>query len=347
MLGQGRRQRPDVQHVPRPGLSAALVLGLLALVGCGHARQPSPGAAQPSPTVQAAQPAPGGQSAATTVAAKSGVPAFSHVFLIVMENLGYARASRLPYVSALAARYGEATRYDAVAHPSLPNYLALTGGETRVTSDCTTCYVVADNLAAQASAAGVTWGAYMEGLPGSCWLGAWWPPGRYAGKHDPFRYYADVRGSRSLCGDIRPLTALTGALGAGGAAASGSVPHLVWITPNLCHDMHDCSPGVGDAWLSGLVPSILASAAWRDGGVLFITWDEAEGADTTGCCGAAPGGGHVLTLVVAPGVAPGVQVAVPYDHYSLLATVEDGLRLPLLGNAAGAAAMSQFWAGRT
>ena len=250
-----------------------------------------------------------------------------------MENDGYASALAQPATSALAGHYAVATNYHAVAHPSLPNYLALTSGETWVTSDCTTCYVNAPNLASEAAAAGVTWGAYMEGLPGACWLGALWPTGRYAGKHDPFRYYTDVRQSRALCANIQPLAALEPDL------VSGQVPRLVWITPDLCHDGHDCSPAQADQWLGGFVQRIVASPAWHRGGVLFVTWDEAEGGDDTG------GGGHVLTLVIAPDVQPGRRVDLAYTHYSLLATVEDGLGLPRLGHAADASTttLRAFW----
>lgn len=308
-----------------PSVLFVLVLSGLILGACGgQGGRSSSSAATPPNTPSNAAPA-------------VGVPAFSHVFLIVMENDGYGGALAQPGAAALARSYAVATNYDAVAHPSLPNYLALTSGRTWVGSDCLTCYVDAPNLASQAAAAGVSWGAYMEGLPSTCWLGPLWPPGRYAGKHDPFRYYTGVRQSRTLCRGIQPLTALEGALGGGGAG----VPRLVWITPDLCHDGHDCSAAVADQWLGGFVPRITASPAWRDGGVLFVTWDEAEGGDDAG------GGGHVLTLVIAPGLTAGLRVDVPYSHYSLLATVEAGLGLPRLGHAAdaGTAAMSAFWTG--
>lgn len=322
--GCGRGTGSTVRPVPHSGASAG-----------GRVRRPAGARAAPGPGLH-------------------GVPRFSHVFLIVMENLGYGQAVRLPYLARLAARYGVATGYDAVAHPSLPNYLALASGHTWVHNDCWFCYVSADNLAAEAARAGVSWGAYMQGLPRPCWLGPWWPPTRYAGKHDPFRYFLDVRGDPALCAGIRPLSALrlAPALGRGPPPAGrttarggggGVVPGLVWITPNLCNDMHDCAPGVGDAWLRQFVPRILASAAWRQGGVLFITWDEASVADHRGCCGASPGGGHVLTLVVAPGLPAGERVASPYNHYSLLATIEDGLGLPLLGHAATARPLAAFW----
>lgn len=308
----------------RHTLIALAAAALLFATACGRAT-PGGGAipAPPGPAVPPPTPA----------AARGAVPHFSHVFLIVMENLGFAQAVRLPFIAALMHRYGYASDYYAVAHPSLPNYLALASGHTWVGSDCLFCYVSADNLGAQAAAAGVSWGAYMEGLPAPCWLGPLAGYAGYAGKHDPFRYFRDVRGSPALCARIRPLTELLPLLPV--AVAAAQVPRLVWITPNLCHDMHNCAPPTGDAWLRSFVPQILASSAWRRGGVLFVTWDEGQGG--------AGGGGRVLTLVLYPGMAAGTRVAVRYSHYSLLATIEDGLGLPLLGHAATATPLAAFW----
>ncbi len=92
----------------------------------------------------------------------------------------------------------------------------------------------------------------MQGLPRACFLGAWWFPGLYAGKHDPFRYYMGVRGSTALCEQIQPLTALDSRL------PGGRVPKLVWITPNLCDDMHSCPRFIGDRWLGRSCPT-----SWR------------------------------------------------------------------------------------
>ncbi len=272
------------------------------------------------------------------------MPALSHVFVIVMENLGYSGAMATPGFAALASRYAYAGEMYATTHPSLPNYLAMTSGGTwGVTSDCVTCYVSAPNLGEQMSAAGVSWGAYMEGLPNSCFLD---PYGGvdYASKHDPFRYYDDIRSSTSLCAHIQPLTNLSPLL----AGPAAGVPRFTWVTPNLCHDGHDCSPTTAAAWLDGFVPQITASAAWRHGGVLFVVWDEGNGGDDStvgpgdtvnGCCG----GGHILLLVIRPGLQAGFHSATPYDQYSLLATIEDGLGLPLLNAAADAPSLRAFF----
>ena len=261
-----------------------------------------------------------------------------------MENLGYTEALETPGYADLVRRYGFASEYYAAAHPSLPNYLALTSGSTwGVTSDCTACYVDARDLGAQLSAAGVSWGAYMEGIPGPCFLDQYGGTG-YAAKHNPFRYYIAIRSSPALCAHIRPLGDLRPLLG--GPAAG--VPRFVWVTPDLCHDGHDCSPGEAAGWLDGFVAQVTAGAAWRDGGVLFVTWDEGNGGDAStvtqagavaDCCG----GGHVLTIVAAPGITPATEISVPYTHASLLATIEDAFGLPLLAGARSATPLAAFF----
>ena len=118
------------------------------------------------------------------------------------------------------------------------------------------------------------------------------------------------------------------------------------MTPNLCHDGHDCAPSVAATWLSSFVREVTASAAWRDGGVLFVTWDEGNG-DSSGVRAgrvvANGGGGPVLTLVVAPHLARGAHTAVPLNHYSLLATIEAGLGLGRLANARGVSTFASLF----
>ena len=98
------------------------------------------------------------------------IPSFDHIFVIIMENHSFAQvigAADAPYINELVATYGLAANYTAVAHPSLPNYLALTGGDTfGVTTDCTDCFQSAPNLAAdRLIPSGIIWRAYMESMP--------------------------------------------------------------------------------------------------------------------------------------------------------------------------------------
>jgi phosphatidylinositol-3-phosphatase len=261
-------------------------------------------------------------------AGSGSVPAFSHVFVIVMENHEYGSvigSGAAPYIDSLANSYGLATNYYGVSHPSLPNYLALTAGSTfGIASDCTTCYVSATNIADQVEASGRSWKAYMEDMPSPCFMGGW--SGNYAMKHDPFMYYNDIRNNAARCAThVVPFSQFWGDM------SSGQVPNFVWITPNMCNDMHDCSVATGDAWLRSVVPAITGSAAFRNGGALFITFD--EGSSNAGCCGDS-WGGHVATIVVSSRSIPGFRSGAAENHYGLLRTVEDAFRLGHL-NAAG------------
>jgi phosphatidylinositol-3-phosphatase len=258
---------------------------------------------------------------------------YHHVIEVVMENLDYAAATSYPGYQALAHEYASATNSYAATHPSLPNYLDLAGGSTfGISSDCTSCYVSANNLGAQLSAKHLSWADFSEGVPGSCYLGA--QSGLYAGKHNPFRYFNDIRRSRSMCRHLQTLNALTADL-----RRASTLPKFSFVTPNLCHDGHDCSPSVAFSWLSGFVKSVTASPGWRQQGLLIVTWDEGADSDTSailpsGQVRGSGGGGHVATLLIAPGVKAGTVVTEPITHASLLASIESNFHLRFLHGAA-------------
>jgi hypothetical protein len=291
---------------------AAILAGLaaaLGLWGCGASAR----RAGPVQTVVAPR-----------AALRGGPPA--HVAVIVMENEEYGDivgSPQTPFLNALARRYALARSLYATTHPSLPNYLALTGGSTfGIHSDCTDCRLAsATSLADQLSAAHVSWTAYMEGLPRACYGGA--SAGEYAKKHDPFMYYRRIAADPAQCRHVVPLTRLAG------AERAGSVARFTWITPDLCHDMHDCAAGQGDAFLSRLVPPLLAALGRR--GLLIITWD--EGTTDDGCCRLAAGG-HIATILAGPASRPGARLTTPTDQYSILQTIEDVLGLRRLRAAA-------------
>jgi hypothetical protein len=93
--------------------------------------------------------------------------------------------------------------------------------------------------------------------------------------------------------------------------------------------MHSCSVYTGDVYLRSIVPRLLSELG--PSGILFITFD--EGDTDRGCCGVAKGG-HIVTMIAGPGARAGVTSMRPYDHYSLLRTIEDLWGLPRLGGAA-------------
>jgi hypothetical protein len=248
-----------------------------------------------------------------------------HIAVIVMENEDYGNvigSPAAPFITALARRYALARDMYAVSHPSLPNYLALTGGSTfGISSDCTDCVVRGAGLANQLQSAGISWKAYMEGLPRPCFNGP--GAGEYAKKHDPFVYYTAVVDHAAICAHVVPLSQLSR------DERSRTLPRFIWITPNLCHDMHDCGVSTGDRFLAGFVPGLLRALGPR--GLLFLTWD--EGLSDSGCCRVASGG-HVAAIVAGPEARPGARLNTPADDYSLLQTVEDLLGLARLRAAA-------------
>ena len=229
-----------------------------------------------------------------------------------MENRSYQQAMAEPYVAQLAASYGLATNYHAVAHPSLPNYLAMTSGSTWGVGDDGFHPLPDTGLGSELSGAGISWRAYMEGFTGDCYHS----PYPYALKHNPFAYY----GARCPA-SVVPLTQLAQDL-------QSSTPQLAWITPGLCHDGHDCSSVVADQWLASTVGQITGSAAWQEGGTLYITWDESAGF-----------GNQVPLLVVAPDMAQ-QRSAESLDHYSLAGTIADQLGVSRPGQSTGSASIA-------
>jgi len=223
-------------------------------------------------------------------------------------------------------------------------------------------------IADQLTAKGLTWRSYQEDMansstePTTCRhppLGASDPtvvarPGdQYATRHNPFVYFHSIIDSPTCAANVVDLKQLPTDL-----ASTHTTPNFAFITPNLCDDGHDnpCVNGqVGglasaDQWLKTWVPKILASPAYKQDGMVVITFDEAEssglGLDSTACCHEAkapnvaeagdtgPGGGRVGALVLSPFVKSGSTTATPYNHYSLLCSLENTFGLAHLGYAA-------------
>ncbi len=269
-----------------------------------------------------------GREPSVALAKQSGP---SHTVLIVLENhelsevIGGSESSTLDELSQAGAL---AIDYYAVAHPSLPNYLSLTGGSTfGISEDCTDCHARGANLATQLSAAGISWRAYMGSMPQPCFKGA--EAGDYAKRHNPFLYFPTIANNPRLCANDVPETELNTEL------TNHDLPTFSWISPNLCNDAHSCEFGKADEYLGRLAPLLLRQLGPH--GLLIITFD--EGSSNASCCGNAHGG-RVATILVGPEVRRGFRLRAPYSHYSLLATLEDRLHLRRLRNARSATPMA-------
>jgi hypothetical protein len=243
--------------------------------------------------------------------------------VIVLENHEYSQiigSGEMPFLNGLVPQGTLVTEYSGVSHPSLPNYLAMIGGSTYgISSDCTECWASGSNLGVQLSEAGISWRAYMEDMPEPCYPGA--TSGGYAKKHNPFMYFESITTAPNLCQHVVPAGSWLEA----DLRSKRGLRTFTWITPNLCNDGHDCSLATTDSWLSGWVPWIIKKLGPE--GILIITLDEGSP------------GLHVPALVVGPGARKGAQLSEPFNHYSLLATIESRYHLPRLNESTGAAPM--------
>jgi hypothetical protein len=290
-------------------------------------------------------------------------------------------------------------RYDAVAHEQLANGIALISGQGPTVETAANCPTYRDlapatvgahqqvagdgcvypaatkTLAGQLAAKHLTWRAYLQGTEEGAQApacahptlgqpdpsaGAPQPGTSYATFRNPFAYFHSVIDPASCRANLVGLGRLSSDL-------AGSPRSFSYIVPDRCHDggATPCAPGApagmqaADGFLKTVVPKILGSKAYKDGGLLVITVDEApssgEYADSSSCCGQprfpnvpAPttgltprGGGAVGALLLSPFVKGATTSQEPYNHFSLLRTIEDLFGLGHLGYA-GAPGVSSF-----
>ena len=269
-------------------------------------------------------------SPTATATPKPLAPNFEHIVLILFENKEFGSVignSQMPIYNQLACEYTLLTEYYAIRHPSLPNYLALMGGDTfGIDRNCNDCFVDAPNLPDLIEASGRTWKTYQEDMPEPCFLG---DRDVYVQKHNPFVYFDSIRLDPERCArSVVPLTDLPADI------LTGSLPNFLFIKPNLCNDSHDCSLDVTDAWLTTLLAGLIP-ALDLTGQPYFVAMLFEEGQGEHTCCGLPePGGGRVPVVLYSPQVKNGFEDPTPYTHYSLLKTISEAWGLPYLGHAA-------------
>jgi hypothetical protein len=293
----------------------------------------------------------------------TGIPRFSHVFVIVMENTSFktfdsaSNKQYTPFLHSLMTSAAYGTDYHGITHPSLPNYVAMMAGDTfGIGCDCSPtgttgcngaiCNAVLHACACPQQAANLadqlepnhTWRAYAEDM------GATTPCNKidvngYATRHVPFLYYDDIVTDDARCTahvvDYGQLDA---------DASANQVPEFVFIAPNLTDDMHDPFPAGstnltnGDTWLKDTgVASITKLDAYKNGGLLVIVWDEDDLSGTLSKDDPVP------IFVMSPYAKTNYMSTIHADHYSLLATIEDGLGVTRLANAITAAPLSDYF----
>lgn len=279
------------------------------------------------------------RSGTATVTVLVQIPQSNHIVIVMEENQGYASVVHntidWPSLNNLISNGALATNYYANSHPSIGNYFTLTTGELLTTDDNSTIVWNVDNLARRMLASGVSFKVYAEGITQG-YLGG--NTGLYLIRHNPFAMLSDIADNPQVANQcIWPFAQFSADL------ASGTLPELSFIVPDIDDDAHTGTSQQADAWLQTNVIALLSeSPAFASGGdgILIVDFDEAATSDT------AYGGGQVAPVLWGPNVKVGfTQTSTTvYQHQSMLRTVMEALRLSNPpGAAASAPSMSEFF----
>jgi len=319
--------RSRVRHLLSTPLAALTLVALL--VGCGGSSGPAAVSTttKPGPTTTVAPTVP--PSAGAPCGRPGTAPGrYQHVVVIMEENrtwtggrsnpvgMGFSNG-KMPFLQGLATRCSSYTDWSETngGQNSLNQYVGLTSGvvNTATVNDCTpsdSCHSTDDNLFRQIREAGGTPRSFVDGATQPC------SPGSNRSKHIPALYYWGAD-DRSFCTkEVRPFTELDPA----------HLPTLAFVSPDMCHDGHDCGDDQVDAWAKSLLTRILDGATYRAGRTLVVVvYDEDR---------------PVPNLLIAPTAHPGPISRVAGSHAALLKTIEQLLGLPVLHQGQLPAAIS-------
>jgi phosphatidylinositol-3-phosphatase len=225
------------------------------------------------------------------------------------EIIGSAKA---PYITGLSQQWANMTQSFAIRHPSEPNYVALFSGSTQgLASDWCPRTYRGVSLGSELLDAGISFRGYAESMPSDGFEGCQGTPDKlpsgwlYKRKHNPWADFTKIPRRDSVVYH---------------EALSRPTARFVWITPNMCNDMHDCGISIGDAWASRNLPKLIAWDQAHDG-VLILTFDENDGSP-----------GNQIPTILMGNVNPG-QYSQTIDHYSVLRTIEDVFGVKPINNA--------------
>ncbi len=290
-------------------IAIIVVVLFLAIVGCVQQNPVSPVS---------------NETATTTEGTPVTAPPIQHVVVIEFENQPLSNVlSNGPYFNYLYNTYGAATNYYAACHPSAPNYLAVTSGNTwQCGSDALNLYTTT-NLGSLlenkniSQGGNLSWYGFMESMPSPCYRS---DSGEYVFRHNPFVYYADLVNTNLCTEHDVPLDVWTNLVN------SGNVPNFSFISPNLLNDGHDTNVSHADNWLNNFLSPLLTTS-WAQNTVFFIVFDESDFSVFNGMFN----GGHTYMVAVSP-YSKGLSVTSDTTEYNILTTIEWLMNLGTTGN---------------
>ena len=253
-------------------------------------------------------------------------PKFDKVMIVILENANYADAIAQPFMGMFAKGGALLSDFRALSRPSLPNYIALTAGTVAGTTSNDPVSVRVRHIGDLLEARRKTWKVYAEGYPGNCFLGD--KSGNYVRHHVPFLSFENIQTDARRCGRIVAASTLNE------DAARGALPDYSLYIPDQKNNGHDTNAAYADRWLERTFAPLRKNSAFMKGLLLVVTFDEA-GNDPAN---------HIYTALAGESVLSGSVSTKPYNHYSLLRTVEDAFALGTLGkNDALASSITGVW----
>ena len=241
------------------------------------------------------------------------MPEFKRVFIVILENTDSDEALRQPFMARLARDGAHLSNFDAITHPSQPNYIALTAASTHGVTGNKNVDLNVRHIGDLVEAKGKTWKTYAEGYPGDCFLGSSY--GRYVRKHNPMMSFTNVTRNPARCAQIVNASVLRDDI------ERGTLPNFMLYIPDNDNNGHDTGAEYADRWLAANMGPLLKDPRFIDDTLFILTFDESDSLFSN----------EILTIFYGKGILPGSEAKAKYNLYDLLRTIEDAWGLGTLG----------------
>ncbi|KAG0172521.1 hypothetical protein DFQ28_010626 [Apophysomyces sp. BC1034] len=244
---------------------------------------------------------------------------FDRVMIIIFENQDYDTAHGDPYYGTLAEKHNGVvlSNYMSLTHPSQPNYIGLISGSLEGVFSDLQVNINRNSIVDLLEAKGISWKAYQEAYAGGC--DKKMRIGTYARKHNPFMSIVNIQENPDRCAKIVNSEQLDKDI------ANDEVPQFVFFTPDMNNDSHDTDMAYASKWFEGFLEPRIGKTELNKNTMFVATFDENATYTIKN---------QIMTVLFGPDFKRSSTQAednTPYNHYSLLRTIEDNWDLGDLG----------------
>ncbi|KAL9553289.1 hypothetical protein MBANPS3_003348 [Mucor bainieri] len=244
--------------------------------------------------------------------------AFDHILQVWFENQDYSTIAKTAGFTNLLKEGILLTNFNAVTHPSEPNYVAAAGGDNfginnddyyNIPANISSIFDLLENK-------GLTWKVYQEDIPSVGYTG--YKAGNYVRKHNPAVIFDSVGLNATRSKNIVGADQFTKDI------TANSLPNWMFYTPNMLNDGHDTSASYAGNWLTTFYKNTLSNSNLLSKTLILITFDENASSSKRN---------QVWSLLLGniPANLKGTTDSTFYTHFSSLSTVEHNWDLGNLG----------------